>query len=96
VIDGSVHGPLVSYTATGGFSSTPFNVCVDSSVISRIGTRTSAREPVTWILRDAGKLSMATLCGNASERPWPFVVVDAPFVFSWLMVESLYELKSSR
>src|SRR5690606_12138476 len=51
---GSVYGPEVSYTVTGGFSSPPNTVGVRVCTISRIGTRMSGREPCTWILREPG------------------------------------------
>src|SRR5690606_3919019 len=46
--------PEVSYTNTGGFLSTPWSVRVSARLISRMGTRISARDPVTYILRELG------------------------------------------
>jgi hypothetical protein len=45
--EGSVYGPDVSYTASGGFFSAPNDAGVSLCEISRIGTRTLAREPST-------------------------------------------------
>jgi hypothetical protein len=44
---GSVYGPDVSYTTSGGFFSKPKEAGVSLCAISRIGTRMSAREPST-------------------------------------------------
>ena len=42
---GSVYGPDVSYTVSGGFGSAPNDADVSLCAISRTGTRRSAREP---------------------------------------------------
>jgi hypothetical protein len=44
---GSVYGPLVSYTYTGGLASAPKEAGVSVCEISRIGTWMSGREPAT-------------------------------------------------
>jgi len=42
---GSVYGPLVSYTKTGGLASAPKAAGVSDCETSRIGTRTPGRVP---------------------------------------------------
>jgi len=52
----------------GGFFSPPKAVGVSACEISRIGTRRSAREPSTWILREfgSGAIAASSTCAFAA------------------------------
>src|SRR4029078_7290271 len=76
---GSVYGPLVSYTYTGGLASAPNAAGVSVSEISRIGTRRSGREPSKCTLRERGSgwtAASSTWAEDAMNLGWAFM--DAP------------------
>jgi len=75
---GSVYGPEVSYTNTGGLAPPPNCSGVGACAISRIGTRMSGRLPVTWILRELGSGWTAALSTVA--------VVESNFM--WLLLQA--------